>query len=144
MAAQGVLFVTVLAVGLLAPGWPSTARSWLTVAGAVVGLAGLTLAVTGMRHLGPSLTALPAPVVGGELREGGVYALVRHPIYGGLWLGALGWSLATSPWALVPTVFLAALFEGKRRREEVWLVERYPGYEAYRRAVPRRFIPFVV
>jgi len=109
-----------------------------------VALAGVVLAVAGIRHLGSSLTPFPVPIEGGELREGGVYALARHPIYGGGILAALGWSLLMSPWALVPTVLLAALFEGKRRREEGWLLERYPGYASYRRAVPRTFIPFVI
>ena len=144
VAAQGVLLLAVFGVGIVAPDWPASVRSAFRVVDVLLALAGLTLALSGIRHLGPSLTPFPAPVEGGELREDGVYALVRHPIYGGGWLVALGWSLWASPWALVPTVLLAILFEGKRRREEAWLLERYPGYEAYRAAVPRRFIPFVV
>lgn len=142
--AQAVLFLVIALVGIAAPGWPAGVRPALAIVGGVVAFAGVVLAAAGMRHLGPSLTPFPAPIEGGELREGGVYALARHPIYGGVMLAALGWSLLTSPWALLPTVLLAALFEGKRRREEGWLAEHYSGYASYRRAVPRRFIPFVI
>jgi len=144
VAAQAVLVLAIAVVGIAAPDWPAGARPALAIVGGVGVLAGVVLAAAGMRHLGPSLTPFPAPIEGGELREGGVYAFVRHPIYGGVMLAALGWSLLVSPWALLPTALLAALFEGKRRREEGWLAERYPGYTSYRRAVPRRFIPFVI
>ncbi|MGZ5289512.1 MAG: methyltransferase [Actinomycetota bacterium] len=144
VAAQAVLILALVVVGIAAPGWPAGVSPTLVIAGAALALAGVVLAGAGIRHLGPSLSPFPAPIDDGELREGGVYALARHPIYGGGLLGALGWSLLTSPWALLPTALLAALFEGKRRREEGWLAERYPGYATYRRAVPRRYIPFVI
>jgi protein-S-isoprenylcysteine O-methyltransferase Ste14 len=144
VAAQAVLLIAIAAVGVRAPRWPSGAGPTLAVVGAVLALLGVVLALAGMRHLGSSLTPFPAPLERGELRVDGVYARARHPIYGGTLLTALGWSLLTSPWALAPTALLAVLFEGKRRREEGWLVEHYPGYAAYRSAVPRRFIPFVV
>jgi protein-S-isoprenylcysteine O-methyltransferase Ste14 len=139
-----MLFLVIVVVGIAAPGWPAGADPALAIAGGLRALIGIVLAAAGIRHLGSSLTPFPAPVEGGELREGGVYAHARHPIYGGGMLAALGWSLLTSPWALVPSALLVALFEGTRRREEGGLAERYPGYAAYRRAVPRRFIPFVI
>jgi protein-S-isoprenylcysteine O-methyltransferase Ste14 len=67
--------------------------------------------------------------------------VVRHPIYGAGIVLALGWSLATSPLALLATVVLALFFELKSRREEAWLEERHPGYDAYRNRVRWRFIP---
>ncbi len=142
--AQVALILAVLTVGLLAPDWPASARTATAIAGTTAAALGLALAGAGIRHLGASLTPFPAPAEGAELREGGVYALVRHPIYGGGVLVSLGWSLWTSPWALVPTFLLGILFEGKRRREEHWLLDRYPGYGAYRARVPRRFIPYVI
>jgi protein-S-isoprenylcysteine O-methyltransferase Ste14 len=39
-------------------------------------------------------------------------------------------------------VLLFGFFELKSRREEVWLVERYPGYVAYRERT-RRLIPWI-
>ena len=50
---------------------------------------------------GENLTPFPEPLPGARLVESGAYRLVRHPIYGGLILGALGWGLLTaSPLAL--------------------------------------------
>jgi protein-S-isoprenylcysteine O-methyltransferase Ste14 len=69
---------------------------------------------------------------------------VRHPIYGGVIVLALGWSLRRSPLVLVPTALLAIVFELKSRREEVWLDERYPEYADYRAATRHRFIPWVL
>ena len=69
---------------------------------------------------------------------------MRHPIYGGVILLALGWSLASSPVGLIPTALLVALLELKSRREEAWLVERYPEYETYRARTPHRFLPWLL
>ncbi len=38
---------------------------------------------------------------------------------------------------------LAVFLDAKSRREELWLVERVPGYEDYRRRTKRRLLPFV-
>ncbi len=53
---------------------------------------------------------------------------MRHPVYGGVILIGLGWLLADAPLGLVPTALLAALFDLKGRREEAWLIERFPEY----------------
>ncbi len=102
---------------------------------------GLVLFAVSVATLGRSLTPLPRPKDAGELVEHGIYARVRHPIYGALLLAALGWSIAFAPWGIVTTVLLAVLFDLKSRREEAWLLERYPGYAEYRRRTPGRFLP---
>jgi protein-S-isoprenylcysteine O-methyltransferase Ste14 len=87
---------------------------------------------------------MPRPREGGALVETGVYARVRHPIYGGLVLAAFGWGLiGASPVGLLLSAALLGFFTLKSTREEAWLVERFPGYPAYRRRT-KRFIPFVV
>ena len=129
--------------GVVGPPWPSRATTALRVAGLILAVAGGALGAAGIRHLGDSVTPFPKPSEGSSLRLAGAYGLVRHPIYGGLVLVTLGWSLLTSPVALVPTAALAAVFEGKRRREEAWLRDRHPGYRDYERKVRRRFVPFL-
>ena len=85
----------------------------------------------------------PRPRAGAQLVTGGVYAVVRHPIYTGVVLGATGWGLlAASPGALACAAALFLLFDLKSRREEAWLTERFPGYAPYR-ARTRRLLPFV-
>jgi protein-S-isoprenylcysteine O-methyltransferase Ste14 len=93
--------------------------------------------------LGSSLTPFPRPHPRAQLREHGIYRLARHPVYGGLLLLALGWSLAEAPLGLIPTTLLALVLQLKVQREEAWLVERYPEYDAYRARTPRRFVPWL-
>lgn len=141
---QAVLLGLVGASGwLLGPDWAGALRS----AGGVVGLLGIAggvvLGVRGIMDLGRALTPVPHPRDDAELVESGVYALVRHPIYGGLILGSLGWSLLqASLLAVAGTVVLAGFFVLKSTREEAWLAERFPAYDAYRKRT-RRFIPWI-
>lgn len=91
----------------------------------------------------PVAHTVPRPSDHADLRTGGVYQIVRHPIYGGSMLVALGWSLLSSPVTVAATAVLVALFEAKARLEETMLVARYPEYERYRRRVRWRFVPGV-
>jgi protein-S-isoprenylcysteine O-methyltransferase Ste14 len=140
---QGVLLLLVLVAGLLGARWPEPWRPWLLAAAVVVGATALPLGFGGIHRLGEQLTPFPRPVAGAEVKRSGAYAFVRHPIYGGVLLLSLAWSLGTSPLAPVGTAALGLLFECKRRREEAWLLESSPEYQDYMRRVRRRFIPFV-
>jgi protein-S-isoprenylcysteine O-methyltransferase Ste14 len=107
--------------------------------GALVG--GLVVFALGIVTLGSSLSPLPAPLPSAELVERGIYRFVRHPIYTGLVLAALGGSVYTvSPLAVGLTALLAVVLDLKARREEAWLRERFAGYAAYA-ARTKRFIP---
>ena len=141
---QSLLFGAIVACALLGPGWPEKAESPLRAVGIALDVCGVILAVLGVRGLGSSFTAFPLPRGGAGLRRTGIYKLVRHPIYGGVIVLALGSSLWRSPLALVPTVLLAGVFELKSQREELWLTERYPEYADYRAATRHRFIPWVI
>lgn len=143
VALQALLLIAATFAAVLGPPWPEAVRVVLLVVGALGLVGGVFLAVAGFRGLGPALTPFPRPTPGQTLREDGIYRSVRHPIYGGVLLLAAGLTAWTSPWALVPTAALALLFDRKRRREEAWLVEAYPGYEDYRRRVARVFWPHV-
>ena len=107
----------------------------------LAGVAGVAMVAGGAASLGHSLTPNPRPRAGATLRDSGLYGVVRHPIYGGVMLCALGWSLWFSPAALGPTALTVAVLDLKSRREEAWLEDRYPGYAGYRARVPKRFLP---
>lgn len=143
VALQAVIFVVAALVGWLGMRWPSPARPWLWVAGIVALVSGVGLLLAGGAGLGKQLTPFPRPVETGVLRQDGVYGFVRHPIYGGVLLLLLGWALVSSPLTLIPFLLAAGFFDAKRRREEMWLVAKYPEYAAYSERVPRRFVPFV-
>jgi protein-S-isoprenylcysteine O-methyltransferase Ste14 len=142
VAVQFVLLVAIAASALLGLG-PRGALGWVAylAGGALLGL-GVALLVAGGAGLGSALTPFPEPRSGEALRTSGVYGLVRHPIYGGVLLVALGWSVVfATPVGLALTLVLALFFELKSRREEHLLEQIHPEYPEYRRHTRRRFIP---
>ena len=145
VAIQVVIFAWIGAAGLLLPGSPGSAQPAADLAGIALIIGGGILAASAsllLQHH-DALTAVPHPREGARLVAIGTYRIVRHPIYGGLILGGIGWSLARgSALALAGSVVLFVFFDLKRRREEAWLAQRFPGYAAYA-ARTRRLIPWV-
>ena len=145
VVAQMVLFICI-ALAPLVPGqpeWPAGTALAARGLGLLLGVAGLALALAGLLGLGRNRSPLPHPKDDAEVVEGGVYGLARHPIYGGLIAGALGWGLLTnSQLSLVLALALWVLFEVKSRREEGQLLARFPAYAAYREQV-RKFFPWL-
>jgi protein-S-isoprenylcysteine O-methyltransferase Ste14 len=140
---QFVLLGLVGLAGLLGPAWDGSARIAAGLVGVGALVIGLWLAWRGLRDLDTALTPLPHPRDGSELVQHGAYALVRHPIYGGIVVGAAGFGLVlASPAAVVGSAVLLVFFRLKSGREEAWLRDRYPGYAAYA-ARTRRMLPFV-
>jgi protein-S-isoprenylcysteine O-methyltransferase Ste14 len=143
VALQFALLAAILAVGLLAPGWPDGARWWLKGAGVLLVFGGAFLIVSAGRALGSGFTPFPKPADEGRLVDDGPYAVVRHPVYTGGILFAAGISLALSPWALIPTAALAIVWALKAQVEESFLAASYPEYEAYRARTRYRLVPYV-
>jgi protein-S-isoprenylcysteine O-methyltransferase Ste14 len=140
---QVVILAAIAVGGFVGPAWSEPLRAVGIVLGAgLIGAGGL-LATRGVVDLGGNLTPFPRPLADAGLVDTGAYRLVRHPIYGGLILGAVGWGLATaSPAALAGSAVLAAFFDLKSRREEAWLAAQFEGYAAYR-ARTRRLLPWL-
>jgi protein-S-isoprenylcysteine O-methyltransferase Ste14 len=143
VAIQLALFLAEAACGRRGPRWPHAAAPLRLLAAGSLLVAGLALFAGGSARLGRLLTPFPRPRGDGELRRDGAYGLVRHPIYGGVFLISAAWALLSSPLALLPAALTVPFFELKRRREEAWLRAEHPDYDEYSREVPRRFIPFV-
>lgn len=107
-----------------------------------VRLAGLVLALPGICLILAGIVALKAalffPSGGDRLLTGGLYRLVRNPMYLGGIAGALGIGLAVaSRYALYYTVAFAVVLFIVARLEERDLAQRFgPGFEEYRRRVP--------
>lgn len=126
VAVQFALFVLLVVLPWrVAPADLSTSNPliWLGVALIV---AGLVVALAGLTRLGSALSANPVPLPAAGLRTSGVYAVVRHPIYSGILLSAIGFTVAVgSWWQVVVTVGLGVLFTGKSRWEDAMLAEEY-------------------
>jgi protein-S-isoprenylcysteine O-methyltransferase Ste14 len=142
VALQVVVLVLTAASGFAGPALDGSVREVARWVGLAVGFAGGLLALRGVWDLRRQITALPYPPDGARLVETGAYRLVRHPIYGGIVLGGIGWALVTaSAAAAVMAIVLFVFFDLKARREEAWLLARLPGYAVYR-ARTRRLIPW--
>lgn len=141
---QGVLLVLAGAAGWsLGPDWSGPVRLVGVVVGIALSASGILLAVRGVADLGRAMTPLPRPREDAALVQTGAYALVRHPVYGGLILAAFGWALIqASIGAVALATVLATFFRLKSSREERWLEMHYPDYPEYR-ARTRRFIPWL-
>jgi protein-S-isoprenylcysteine O-methyltransferase Ste14 len=128
IAVQGVLLLAIISL----PGPDTPASSALRGAGLVLEVVGMALILIGAAQLGISLNILPTPNKHGRLRTGGLYRLVRHPIYFGVMVFVTGSALRapTLP-RIVAVVALGALFHFKAAWEEIQLSAKYPDYAEY-------------
>lgn len=149
----GVGFVVVQAIllGLLffgpvrlnageACGVQNALLQWL---GYAVFIVGSSIAILAAFHLGKNLTPMPKPKDNAELVQTGLYRWVRHPIYFGVIVLALGWGLIQQTllvWIYV--LVLMVFFDIKSRKEEQWLCERFPEYPEYQGRV-RKLVPWI-
>lgn len=141
---QGILIGLILfgpQGSLLVSSEPAT--SILQSCGIAIGLLATVIMVIAVINLGKNLTPLPCPKDSAVLIQKGLYQFVRHPIYFGVLLVALAWLLIfPGMYVLIYAIGLFFLFDIKARREEVWLLERFPDYRDYQRRV-KKLIPAI-
>ena len=117
---------------VLSSGPASEVLAWLLIGAGCAEVAAGLLAL-GRRAAAPSLRD--------TLVERGVYAWVRHPLYGGVILEFAGLALLRPTQAVVLACLLGIAWAPiQARLEELDLVQRMPAYRAYMERVPR-FIP---
>ncbi len=134
-------FVLLIALVLVPRGVGWLAPLWLRVIAGAAGVAGVLIMLLGGTALGRGLTAAPLPNAHAQLRTGGLYRFVRHPIYSGLLLMAGAIAVVSGSVArLVVFAALVGLINVKARWEERQLMRRFPGYAAYAARTPR-FVP---
>ncbi len=106
--------------------------------GISVGLISILVMLIAVVNLGKNLTPLPCPRDDAQLVQSGLYRYVRHPIYFGVLLAALAWLfIFPNVYILLDDIGLFILFDIKARREEIWLVERFPAYRDYQMRVKK-------
>jgi protein-S-isoprenylcysteine O-methyltransferase Ste14 len=146
VVAQFVLFTIIAAAGLRDLVGHGSITPWgppFSVIGIGAIVVGGGVAGRGIWDLRSGLSPFPRPIAGAPLVEFGAYRLIRHPIYSGLVLGAIGWGLVTgSILAIGAAGLLFLLLAAKSRREEVWLLALHPQYGAYQQRT-KRLIPWI-
>jgi protein-S-isoprenylcysteine O-methyltransferase Ste14 len=107
--------------------------------GLIVSILGFLIILIAILQLSKNLTPFPTPKENGVLINTGLYKYVRHPIYSGIFMAAIGIAFYTgSYWQLSISFILLILFYYKSKYEESLLMEKYNEYENYKK-VTRRF-----
>jgi len=138
VAGQVVLLVALV----LLPGrddWPTP--PWMRTVGQGAVIAGLAVIVVASLRLGAGLTPTPVPNARGQLATGGLYRLMRHPIYTGVLLIVAGLTIRSGSYVTLAVAAVTVFFFARKARwEEARLCERFDGYAAYASRTPR-FVP---
>lgn len=127
---------------LLGPLQASQSLRWT---GMTLTIAGLLFSVWGRIHLGGNWSGFITLKEGHELVRSGPYRYVRHPVYTGLIVAAIGSALvAATGDALVGSAIIAVSIVFKLRREEVLLTTVFGDqYREFQREVPA-LVPFLI
>jgi protein-S-isoprenylcysteine O-methyltransferase Ste14 len=137
----GFFAVVVLALQIRGATSVLNASPLLGLLGLLLTASGVALAIGARVSLGSGWVA---SATSSELVTSGPYALVRHPLYGGLLLAMLGSALGQSVLWMLPLLVYWRGFVSSAQREEQLLIERYADrYRDYMRRT-RMFVPFVI
>jgi protein-S-isoprenylcysteine O-methyltransferase Ste14 len=127
------------------------ARAYMVTTDPRLGALGVTLCALGVglaiwariylgRNWGLPMSRKERP----ELVTTGPYAFIRHPIYSGMILAALGSAVAETIFWLVPLVVAGAYFIYSARSEERIMAQEFPDqYPAYQKRT-KMLVPFLL
>jgi protein-S-isoprenylcysteine O-methyltransferase Ste14 len=117
---------------------------WLAATGLALFAVGLGFAVWARLHIGRNWGTPMTQKNEPELVTSGPYRLVRHPIYSGILLAAVGTAVALN-WVWLTVVGLAGIyFIYSATVEERYLSRQFPDdYPAYKRST-KMLVPFVL
>ena len=137
------IFIALSILGWISLPWRFSpqARIWMLAIGSLLFFPGVGLALWGRLALGRNYfvsTGLGAQVFAGQqLVTHGPYAIIRHPMYVGLILAAMGSLLIYVTWTTLVFACLAPLVLLRAVREEAVLAEEFgTQWQSYRRRVP--------
>jgi len=136
--------VVVIAFNLLFANWmrvgPLRERfvgdeSWIAWTGIGLTWVGVAIAVWARYSIGVYWSARVTLKEGHQLIRSGPYAFVRHPIYTGMLLAAIGATLVVGEWrGIIAVVLLLAAHSRKAMREEALLIKEFGDeYALYRK-----------
>ena len=107
---------------------------WIALAGVMLTYAGAATAIWARFILADNWSARITLKVGHQLIRSGPYAYVRHPIYSGILLAALGTALLVGEWrGLLAVIMVTVAFSMKAKREEAYMSAEFGDvYAQYR------------
>ena len=140
-AAFGLLFAVVAAFDGSAEG---AAALGLALGGCLLALASLAFVLWSGAELGPAWSFVPMADQDTGLVTSGPYRHIRHPIYLGLSLLAMGEAVTFSSWPAVAVVILAIVptFAWRARVEERLLADTFGERYAHYRKRTKMLIPY--
>jgi protein-S-isoprenylcysteine O-methyltransferase Ste14 len=119
---------------------PPPALGWAAAAFTAIGIG---FAIWARVYLGRNWSPRPAMKEHHELVTTGPYAYVRHPIYTGVMLAALGTALMGTIFGIGMFVIISINFALRIGKEEKIMLELFPNqYPEYRKRT-KRLVPFV-
>lgn len=138
-----LLLLPLFLIGLAGAGLPQPVPAWVRswqIVSLAIALAGLAIRVVavGTAPAGTSERSTTSPRAS-ELRTTGLYSVVRHPLYLGNTVTAVGLACFTVTWSVPAVVLLLGLLYHERiaAREEVFLEERFgDAFRAWAGLVP--------
>lgn len=138
-----LLFTTRLSFGFLARRFVPSSEAVASI-GLALTVAGVALAIWARLYLGRNWSATVTIKEDHKLIRSGPYLFVRHPIYSGFALAALGTALALGEVrGLLAVAFALLGFRMKARLEEVFMTEQFGSeYTQYKKEV-KGLIPFI-
>ena len=144
VVAQFVIFAVLAAAFVLLPVGQVLWARLLGLLLTALGLSLVMVAILTQAMVNKNLVKIsPEPNTHNQLVQAGVYRFVRHPIYTGVMLTAVGTALVHGHIiALLIAIGLCAFFAYKSTFEERWLMQVYPDYATYRQHTGR-FLPFL-
>jgi protein-S-isoprenylcysteine O-methyltransferase Ste14 len=146
------IFSVLLFIGISFIGWvtlplsiSTKSQAWMLALGSLLYFPGMSFVLWGRLELGKNYfvsTSLGAQLFAGhQLVTSGPFAIVRHPMYTGLILSAVGSLLMYPTWTTLLFVCFAPLISVRARREETALAAEFgEQWREYCRRVPA-FIP---
>ena len=119
---------------------PPVALGWVA---AVLSAAGVGFAIWARIYLGRNWSSAPAVKENHELVTTGPYAYVRHPIYTGLILTALGTTLTGTIFGIGVLIVAAGVFFRRIDKEERIMLELFPDTYPTYQARTKTLIPWI-
>lgn len=108
--------------------------------GLIVSIFGLIIILLSVLQLNKNLSPFPTPKNNAVLVQNGLFKLVRHPIYSGIILVVIGYSVyKDSLYKGIISMLLLILFHFKTKYEEQKLSEKFSNYQSYKKKTGKFF-----